>query len=143
MLLSQNAQSDEKVILSGCTNLRTEVVVNLSTFCLHLLGVYRFFITLHPPSPHSPSSDHLPQCHFHTVAVVPSSDHCCTDTVLSSSDEERKSVYYVIGGPYVSDQAGLNRGPLILIVFHCYFVSTFCDDRINTFLFLISTALRW
>ena len=22
-------------------------------------------------------------------------------------------VYYVIGGPYVSDQAGLNRGPLI------------------------------
>ena len=24
---------------------------------------------------------------------------------------EKKSVYYVIGGPYVSDQAGLNRGP--------------------------------
>ena len=46
----------------------------------------------------------------------------------------KKSVYYVIGGPYVSDQAGLNRGPLILIVFHCYFVSTFCEDRINTFL---------
>ena len=22
-------------------------------------------------------------------------------------------VYYVIGGPYVSDQAGLNRGPLV------------------------------
>ena len=46
-------------------------------------------------------------------------------------------MYYVIGGPYVSDQAGLNRGPLILIVFHCYFVSTFCEDRINTFLILI------
>ena len=28
----------------------------------------------------------------------------------------KKSVYYVIGGPYVSDQAGLNRGPLILNV---------------------------
>ena len=28
-------------------------------------------------------------------------------------------------------------GPLILIVFHCYFVSTFCEDRINTFLILI------
>ena len=41
------------------------------------------------------------------------------------------------GGPDVSDQAGLNRGPLILIVFHCYFVSTFCEDRINTFLILI------
>ena len=40
----------------------------------------------------------------------------------------KKSVYYVIGGPYVSDQAGLNRGPLILIVFHCYFVSTFSDS---------------
>ena len=25
----------------------------------------------------------------------------------------KKIVYYVIGGPYVSDQAGLNRGPLI------------------------------
>ena len=36
--------------------------------------------------------------------------------------EEEKSVYYVIGGPYVSDQAGLNRGPLILNVFHCYIV---------------------
>ena len=35
---------------------------------------------------------------------------------------EKKCVYYVIGGPYVSDQAGLNRGPLILNVFHCYFV---------------------
>ena len=31
----------------------------------------------------------------------------------------------------------LNRGPLILIVYHCYFVSTFCEDRINTFLILI------
>ena len=50
---------------------------------------------------------------------------------------KKKSVYYVIGGPYVSDQAGLNRGPLILIVFHCYFVSTFCEDQINTFLILI------
>ena len=49
----------------------------------------------------------------------------------------KKSVYYVIGGPYVSDQAGLNRGPLILNVFHCYFVQTFCEDRINTFLILI------
>ena len=49
----------------------------------------------------------------------------------------KKSVYYVIGGPYVSDQAGLNRGPLILIVLNCYFVSTFCEDRINTFLILI------
>ena len=45
-----------------------------------------------------------------------------------------KSVYYVIGGPYVSDQAGL---PLILNVFRCYFVYTFCEDRINTFLILI------
>ena len=26
-------------------------------------------------------------------------------------------VYYVIGGPYVGDQAGLSRGPLIQIVF--------------------------
>ena len=50
---------------------------------------------------------------------------------------KKKKIYYVIGGPYVSDQAGLNRGPLILIVFHCYFVSTFCEDRINTFLILI------
>ena len=25
----------------------------------------------------------------------------------------KKCVYYVIGGPYVSDQAGMNRGPLI------------------------------
>ena len=31
--------------------------------------------------------------------------------------EEKNCVYYVIGGPYVSDQAGLNRGPLILNVF--------------------------
>ena len=30
---------------------------------------------------------------------------------------EKNCVYYVIGGPYVSDQAGLNRGPLILNVF--------------------------
>ena len=29
------------------------------------------------------------------------------------------------------------RGPLVLIVLHCYFVSTFCEDRINTFLILI------
>ena len=28
---------------------------------------------------------------------------------------------------------------MILIVFHCYFVSHFCEDRINTFLILI----RW
>ena len=28
----------------------------------------------------------------------------------------KKNVYYVIGGPYVSDQAGLNKGPLILNV---------------------------
>ena len=28
----------------------------------------------------------------------------------------KKSVYCVIGGPYVSDQASLNRGPLILNV---------------------------
>ena len=26
---------------------------------------------------------------------------------------EKIIVYYVIGGPYVRDQAGLNRGPLI------------------------------
>ena len=39
----------------------------------------------------------------------------------------------------LSDQAGLNRGPLILIVFHCYFVSTFCEDRINTFLMISSS----
>ena len=32
----------------------------------------------------------------------------------------------------------LIRGPLILIVFHCYFVSTFCEDRINTFLILMA-----
>ena len=35
---------------------------------------------------------------------------------------EKKYVYYVIGGPYVSDKAGLNRGPLILNVCYCYFV---------------------
>ena len=29
----------------------------------------------------------------------------------------KKSVYYVIGGTYVSDQAGLNRRPLILNIF--------------------------
>ena len=31
----------------------------------------------------------------------------------------KKSVYYVpvIGGPYVNDQAGLNRGPLIQHIF--------------------------
>ena len=46
-------------------------------------------------------------------------------------------MYYVIGGPYVSDQAGLNRGPLIQNRFHCYFVYTFCKDRIKTFLILI------
>ena len=49
----------------------------------------------------------------------------------------KKKVYYVIGGPYVSDQAGLNRGPLIQNRFHCYFVYTFCKDRINIFLILI------
>ena len=27
--------------------------------------------------------------------------------------KKKKNVYYVIGGPYVSDQADLNRGPLI------------------------------
>ena len=27
---------------------------------------------------------------------------------------EKKCIYYEIGGSYVSDQAGLNRGPLIL-----------------------------
>ena len=58
-------------------------------------------------------------------------------------EEEKESVYYVIGGPYVSDQAGLNRGPLILIVFHCYFVSTFCEDRINTFLILMMMMIRF
>ena len=37
-----------------------------------------------------------------------------------------KIVYYVIGGPYVSDQAGLNRGPLIqnpfIVTFYTLFV---------------------
>ena len=31
--------------------------------------------------------------------------------------KKKNCVYYVIGGPYDSDQAGLNRGPLILNVF--------------------------
>ena len=30
---------------------------------------------------------------------------------------KKKIVYYVIGGPYVSDQAGLNKSPLILNLF--------------------------
>ena len=30
---------------------------------------------------------------------------------------ETKCVYYVIGGSYVCDQDGLNRGPLILNLF--------------------------
>ena len=44
---------------------------------------------------------------------------------------EKKVVYYVIGGPYVSDPKS----------FHCYFVYTFCKDRIKTF--LISDSDFW
>ena len=33
-----------------------------------------------------------------------------------------KMVYYVIGGPYVSDQAGLNRG---LLIQNCFIVNLY------------------
>ena len=52
----------------------------------------------------------------------------------------KKNVYYVIGGPYISDQAGLNRGPLIQIVSSLLCVYFF-KDRINTFLILITANL--
>ena len=49
--------------------------------------------------------------------------------------------YYVglIGSPYVSDQDGLNRSPLIQ---NRFFV-TFCKDRINAFLILILARYLW
>ena len=46
---------------------------------------------------------------------------------------------YVIGDPYVSDQAGFNRCPLIQnrFIVTLYTIHS-CKDQINTFLSLIS-----
>ena len=49
----------------------------------------------------------------------------------------KKIVYYVIGGPYVSDQAGLNRGPLILNIFIVTLLRRTETDSPNTFIVLL------
>ena len=53
-------------------------------------------------------------------------DHELLYYVFLACDMKFFIFYFVIGGPYVSDQAGLNRGPLIqnrfIVTFYTLFV---------------------